>query len=299
MPKTSNSDTKDGCVFRVRVQASLKKMVDLPPMSIWDRLQSPETLLRARLSLHTRTKGFLFHNDSDEMWRQCLLSDRGYLIIYAKEAALKGYSLDVTQAKKMKFSSSKILSTKSNCKQYSPHLHTSVVTIKWSFGSVSLTLPTYGADRWRQTILNCFTGSPQRSSGSDTTPASTDAVNEGKKEVSTSSPTESVTQAPSKQPGDEDARPQPTKEEDGQQSHEHIPTQDQKKQSPQAIEQDHHSKDVASPSPDKESAEEDSSPSVQLFLTATAHIQIDQQQYEIIRQYFEGGASRSDNQDPK
>jgi hypothetical protein len=310
----ANTTKRDDYNFRLRILPSLKKMVDLPPMSIWDRLSTPDMVMRARLSLHTRTKGLFFHDESDEMWRQCLLSEKGYLIIYAKETALKGYALNIAQAKKVKFSCKKIPSTKSNYNRYSSQLHNSVVTIKWSFGAVCLTLPTCGAERWRQTILNCFTGSPQRSSGLDTSPANT--IKEGK-EADAISPTCSATQVPSKCPNNEAPTLQP------EAADEPPMHNDQPEQSPQAAGQDKHNEDdppmhsalssptKPDPSPqlinqdqsnaDASTPQVDSSSSVQLIFTAVAHIQINRKQFEMIRQHFEKEtrAGQDNCQDPK
>jgi hypothetical protein len=76
--------------------------VDLPPMDIWSRLESTADNLQARLPLQVLTKGWLFDTVTDAIWRKCVLSPKGYLVIYVKEEKLRGYALDITLAKKIR-----------------------------------------------------------------------------------------------------------------------------------------------------------------------------------------------------
>lgn len=103
-------------VFRIFIQRSFKqvyiifvsnhylfKVIDLPAPTIWrDALLQT---FHSRLMIQIIRYGFFFNNESDYLPLRCILTRRGYLIIYTKETSLQGYALKLSNGKKMQITS--------------------------------------------------------------------------------------------------------------------------------------------------------------------------------------------------
>lgn len=97
----SASQPKDSDVlFRIPLSAALHK-VDLPPLDIWNKLDSATSNLQDLLSIQVRKRGFFVDSESSIRWVHCVASPKGYLVVYLKEEKLRGYALDISLAKKI------------------------------------------------------------------------------------------------------------------------------------------------------------------------------------------------------
>ncbi|KAH7724850.1 hypothetical protein AAVH_07439 [Aphelenchoides avenae] len=130
-------------------------MVDLPDPAIWNKAKYT-TEFYELLTVRIRQCGYLFNRDSDWKTLRCVLTPKGYFIIYEKDKDLKGYAVNLHTATK--------LSMKSRSKFDEPQSGSSLkkenclVTLKWPFGTVSVDLTQQQVSRWRRAILDAYEG---------------------------------------------------------------------------------------------------------------------------------------------
>lgn len=76
-------------------------MICLPELSVWNHLKMPFVVVQGPLIIQVRTNGFLMRKESKWMSCHCLLTNKGYFVIYVKENECKGYAVNLIRAKKM------------------------------------------------------------------------------------------------------------------------------------------------------------------------------------------------------
>lgn len=76
-------------------------MINLPQLSVWNRLKMPFVIVQSPLIIQVRTNGFLLRKESKWMSCHCLLTNKGYFVIYVKENECKGYAVNLSRAKKL------------------------------------------------------------------------------------------------------------------------------------------------------------------------------------------------------
>lgn len=153
-PILKNSSMKSANVFRISIQDSLDKVVELPSLCVWDRLESPANFMRGRLPIQLRTKGFLIRRETGWMGCYCLISRQGHLIVYAREKDLKGYAVNLSKAKKVVISCGKVQENSSAKKKVFKKY--CLLTIKWKFGTISINLLENQIHEWRRFILDAY-----------------------------------------------------------------------------------------------------------------------------------------------
>lgn len=76
-------------------------MINLPQLLVWNRLKMPFVVVQSPLVIQVRTNGFLLRKESKWISCYCILTNKGYFVIYVKEEECKGYAVNLTRAKKM------------------------------------------------------------------------------------------------------------------------------------------------------------------------------------------------------
>lgn len=77
----------------------------------------PIVLVQGSLTIQVRPNG-IFRRDSGWITCHCILSTKGYLMIYAKEYLLKGYAVNLSRAKKLNVSCERLLNKDGIVKVY-------------------------------------------------------------------------------------------------------------------------------------------------------------------------------------
>lgn len=77
-------------------------MTKLPSLSIWDHPSL--NVLQARLMIKIVRYGLFFNSESEYTPLRCMITRRGYMVIYMKEEALKGHAVKLSGAKKVQIS---------------------------------------------------------------------------------------------------------------------------------------------------------------------------------------------------
>lgn len=158
MARQNQQEKSPPKVCRVKVHNSLADLVDLPDPHIWKRctsdgelLSAASNLIRAWLLVRFRRPGFLgFCRESPASPMRCvLISSRSLLVVYAKENKQKGYVLKLDRA-------DSVLISRPNLQGEQD------VTIKWSFGEVTLSCHFEVAHLWQSRILAAVNGSDWR-----------------------------------------------------------------------------------------------------------------------------------------
>uniref|UniRef100_A0A915EJ76 DUF7778 domain-containing protein n=1 Tax=Ditylenchus dipsaci TaxID=166011 RepID=A0A915EJ76_9BILA len=130
-------------VFRITIQRSFASLVDLPEPKLWEHILDSSTLLNSRLIVHVRPAGFFSFfgfRKTKETLSRCVLTKKGYLIVYANEKELKGHAVNLRLAENIRCSVEK--SKKHSCQ----------LTILWKFGEIIFSL--FG-DQCRPIFLKC------------------------------------------------------------------------------------------------------------------------------------------------
>uniref|UniRef100_A0A915DXP8 Uncharacterized protein n=1 Tax=Ditylenchus dipsaci TaxID=166011 RepID=A0A915DXP8_9BILA len=120
-PILKNSSMKSANVFRISIQDNLDKLVELPSLCVWDRLESPGNFMRGRLAIQLKTKGFLIRRETGWMGCYCLISRQGHLIQGKEDHHICGKVHEISDGKKV-------------LKKYC------LLTVKWKFGAISINL---------------------------------------------------------------------------------------------------------------------------------------------------------------
>lgn len=58
-------------------------------------------IMQTRLMVLIRRYGFFYNTETDYLLLNCIITPRGYLIIYTKESQLKGHAVKLSTAKKI------------------------------------------------------------------------------------------------------------------------------------------------------------------------------------------------------
>jgi hypothetical protein len=122
------------------------KKIPLPPICVWERAVDKSSLVKAFLDVKIHKLNWLcgslsyYHNSAG----YCVLSKKGYLLVYKDPLKQTGYAFDLTRAKKtiIEKSTGKKMQTK--------------VTIKWKHAKVTLRLDdgTPSAQAQLDTVLD-------------------------------------------------------------------------------------------------------------------------------------------------
>ena len=104
-PVTSSHDLGEdppmNSVYRIVIQRNFQQHMALPNPEVWRNVPN---ILQSRLLVCVRRKQpFFFYRHSKHITAQCTLTVKGYLIVYAKEAKLKGYAVKLQQAQSIEF----------------------------------------------------------------------------------------------------------------------------------------------------------------------------------------------------
>lgn len=82
------------------------KVIDLPQHKVW-KLPSLNVLQSYTLLVKIRSNGFFYKSQTDYLPLFCVITRRGYLIIYTEKSPLKGHAVKLSTANKIQFVSRK------------------------------------------------------------------------------------------------------------------------------------------------------------------------------------------------
>uniref|UniRef100_A0A0N4Z909 PH domain-containing protein n=1 Tax=Parastrongyloides trichosuri TaxID=131310 RepID=A0A0N4Z909_PARTI len=129
--------------IRYKESKNLNKKVTLP---LWNQLLSNRkdvvTIGKINIKEHGR---FLSHFGKTTISRRCCITESGHLLIYSTTQEDKGHLLDLKKMEKIVFEGYST-TTKHNRKLVS-------IKLKWSFGSVTLTLFEDEISEWKEPIF--------------------------------------------------------------------------------------------------------------------------------------------------
>jgi len=136
-------------VFRIHLQSTFKQLVRLPPVNSWDRASLREGYKRDQIQCHIRTKGiWFFCRKIDWTSYDCVLTPKGYFIIYLNSNINNGYILNLCRATEIRISAA---DSAKECV---------LVTMKWEFGTVKLKLFGNQLVEWPRKLMDVSRNEP-------------------------------------------------------------------------------------------------------------------------------------------
>ncbi|KAI1728325.1 hypothetical protein DdX_00496 [Ditylenchus destructor] len=151
----TSSPEQTNNVFRISIQNSFDKVICLPHLNAWNRLECPENFMRGRLAVQLISKGLIMKRETGWLLCNCVLSRQGQLVIYSEESSLKGYAVNINRAKKIVIQCGKLDQSNMTAKivKLKPYC---LLTVKWNFGALLINLLDEQIAEWRQFVLDVY-----------------------------------------------------------------------------------------------------------------------------------------------
>ncbi|KAF8384731.1 hypothetical protein PRIPAC_73873 [Pristionchus pacificus] len=131
------------------ISKSLEKAEKMPNYRQW-KVSENDKSVEGSILLYIRAKGWFFDRVCQPGLRYCVLTKRGFLLIYMRNE--KGFVLDMRRAVEIKTISDNVSVLKSEYRRCR-------VKIRYTFGTVNIILTNGKIDLWRDRLLNS-TASP-------------------------------------------------------------------------------------------------------------------------------------------
>ncbi|GMR32833.1 hypothetical protein PMAYCL1PPCAC_03028, partial [Pristionchus mayeri] len=126
------------------ISKNLAKAEKMPNYRQW-KVSESDRSVEGPILLYIRSKGWFFDRVCQPGIRHCVLTKRGFLLIYMRDE--KGFVLDIRRAYQIKSISDNVTVNKN-------HYRRCRIKIRYSFGTVNIILTNGKIDLWRDALLN-------------------------------------------------------------------------------------------------------------------------------------------------